>query len=65
MKQLSRHASLPYGMILTLIFQEFRVHINDQEPKRLLCHTYHYNLKTLDHMGYKKEGNQWVKKKEK
>ena len=33
------HASLLYGMVLTLIFQEFRIPISDQEPKRLLRHT--------------------------
>ena len=59
------HASLPYGMVLTLIFQEFRILIGDQEPKRLLRHIDHYNLKMLHHMVYKKEDNQWVKKREK
>ena len=57
------HASLPYGMILTLIFQDFGVHISNQEPKRILRHTDHYNLKTLHHMGYKKDGDQWIRKK--
>ena len=30
------HASLPYGMVLTLIFREFRVPIIEEESKRLL-----------------------------
>ena len=58
------HASLQYGMVLTLIFKEFKVPISDEESKRLLCHTDHYNLQTLHRMGYKKENDKWVKKRE-
>ena len=56
------HASLPYGVVLALIFREFGVPITDEESKRLMRHTNHYNLQTLHHMGYKKENGQWVKK---
>ena len=57
------HACLPYGMLSTLIFQEFGVQISNQEPKRILRHTDHYNLKILHRMGYKKDGDQWIRKK--
>ena len=56
------HASLLYGMVLTLIFREFGVPITNEEPKRLLRHTDHYNLQTLHRMGYRKENGQWVKR---
>ena len=55
------HASLPYGMV-TLILKEFGIPISDQEPKRLLHHTDHYNLKILHRMGFKKENDKWVRK---
>ena len=51
------NGSLSYGMVLTLILKEFGIPISDQEPKRLLHHTDHYNLKTLHHMGFKKEND--------
>ena len=56
------HVSLPYGMVLTLIFKEFGIPISDEKPKWLLHHTDHYNLQTLHRMGYKKENDKWVKK---
>ena len=56
------HASLRYGMVLTLILKEFGIPISDQEPKRLLYHTNHYNLKILHHMGFKEENDKWVRK---
>ena len=34
-----KNACLPYDMVLTLLFQEFKVPIPEDEPKRLLCHT--------------------------
>ena len=51
------HVSLPYGMVLTLILKEFEILISDREPKRLLRHTDHYNLKILHRMGFKKEND--------
>ena len=58
------HSSLPYGMVLTLIFEDFGVLISNEEPKRLLHHTDHYNLQTLHHIGYKKKNDKWVRKEE-
>ena len=58
------HSSLPYGMVLTFIFKDFRVPISNEEPKRLLRYTDHYNLQTLHHIGYKKENDKWVRKEE-
>ena len=37
-------ASLSYGMILTILFKEFRVPINKNKPKKILRHTNIYNM---------------------
>ena len=46
------HSSLPYRMLLTLIFRRFRVVILDEKPKKLLIHTDEYNARTLQRMGF-------------
>ena len=38
------HASLPYGMIFTTLFREFRVPISEDESKKLLHGTNIYNI---------------------
>ena len=40
------NASLPYGMVLTILFREFRVTISKEEPKKALRHTNIYNVQT-------------------
>ena len=40
-------SSLPYGMLLTLIFRRFRVDTPDDEPKKLLRHIDEYNERSL------------------
>ena len=49
-----KNMCLPYGMVLTLIFREFGVPINEEEPKRLLYHTNIYNTQSLIQMGFQK-----------
>ena len=34
-----KYSSLPYEMVLTLIFKEYKIPITDEEPKRPLRHT--------------------------
>ena len=41
-----RNACLTYGMVLTMIFKEFRIPIPEEEPKRLLCHTDIYSVQS-------------------
>ena len=31
-----KYSILPYGIVLTLIFREYKIPITDEEPKRLL-----------------------------
>ena len=57
-----KHSSLPYGMILILIFREFRIPISIEEPKRLLWHIDTYNLATLKRMGFQKVNDVWIRK---
>ena len=45
------NASLPYGMILIVLFKEFRVVISEEEPKKPLRHTNIYNVQILHRMG--------------
>ena len=49
------YSSLPYGMLLTLIFRRFRVVIPDEESKKLLRHTDGYNERTLQRMSFHKK----------
>ena len=44
------HASLLYGMVLTILFKEFRVTIPKEEPKKPLRHADIYNVQTLHKM---------------
>ena len=48
------NACLPYDMVLTLLFQEFKVPILEEEPKRLLHHTDVYSTQSLIRMGFQK-----------
>ena len=56
------NASLPYGMVLTLIFKKFKVPIIEEEPKKALRHTDIYSIQTLHRMGVKKMHGQWIRK---
>ena len=58
-----RNACLPYGMVLTLLFQDFKVPIPKDEPKRLLRHTNIYSNQSLIHMGFKKINGEWKRSK--
>lgn len=51
--------SLPYDMVLTLIFREQGVEILENEPKRLLRQTDYCNEHTLRQMGYRKIDGVW------
>ena len=51
-------SSLPYVMLLTLIFRRFSVDIPDEEPKKLLRHTDEYNKRSLQRMGFHKNNGQ-------
>lgn len=44
---------LPYGMILTLIFEEFRINYTREDARRLL-HTDRYNEWSLHRLDYRK-----------
>ena len=44
-----RNACLSYGMILTLLFRDFKVPISKDEPKRLLRHTDIYSNQSYLH----------------
>ena len=57
-----KHLSLPYGMVLTQLFKEFRVPNHEDDPKRALRHTDVYNLATLKRMGFHKVNNEWTRK---
>ena len=52
-------ASLPYGMVLTLLFEEFNIDISEGEPKKSLHHMDIYNKHSLHRMGYRKRNDQW------
>ena len=54
-----RNACLPYGMVLTLLFQDFKVSIPKDEPKRLLRHTDIYSSQSLIRMGLQKINGEW------
>ena len=56
-----KRACLPYGMVFTLIFNDFGVSLEGEIAKKLL-HTDTYNEKSLLRMGYIKKDNVWVKK---
>ena len=56
-----KRACLPYGMVFTLIFNEFGVSLEGEIAKKLL-HTDTYNEKSLLRMGYIKRDNTWMKK---
>ena len=56
-----KRACLPYGMVFTLIFNEFGVNLDGEISKKLL-HTDTYNDKSLFRMGYIKKDNNWMKK---
>ena len=59
---IKKHSSLPYKMVLTQIFKEYRVSIHEDEPKRALRHIDIYNLATLRRMGFHKVNNVWTRK---
>ena len=59
-----KYSSLPYGMVLTLIFREYGIPISIEEPKRPLRHIDIYNLTTLKRMGFQKENGVWTRKSE-
>ena len=54
-----RNACLPYGMVLTLLFKEFKVSISKEEPKRLLHYTDVYGAQSLIRLGFKKNNGEW------
>ena len=56
-------ASLPYGMVITLILREFRVPISEKEPKKVLRHTDIYNVQTLYRIRFKKINGHWERQK--
>ena len=56
------NASLPYGMVLILLFKEFKIVIFDEESKNPLRHTDIYNIQTLYRMRYKKKNGHWERK---
>ena len=56
-------ASLPYGMVITLILRKFRIPISEEEPKKDLRHADIYNVQTLYRMGFKKTNGQWEREK--
>ena len=58
-----RNACLPYGMVLTLLFQEFKVSIPEDEPKRLLRHTDVYSTQSLNRMEFQKINGEWKRVK--
>ena len=55
MKEAARkaRACLPYGMVFTLLFEEFGVDCTGEDAKRLL-HTDRYTEKSLHRMGIQK-----------
>lgn len=57
-----KRATLPYGMILTRVFQSQGVIILDNELKKSLRHTYYYNKATLHRMGFLKIRGSWIRK---
>ena len=59
-----RYSSLPYGMVLTQFFKQFRVPIHEEEPKRALKHTDIYSCATLRRMGFQKINNERIRKHE-
>ncbi|XP_038972044.1 uncharacterized protein LOC120104630 [Phoenix dactylifera] len=56
-------ASLPYGMLLTLVFEEFGVN-TEGEPSTTLGHWDTYNDRSLHRMGFRKKDGQWIRKDE-
>ena len=58
-----RNACLPYGMVPTLLFQDFKVPIPEDEPKRLLRHTDIYSIQSLIRMGFRKINGEWKRSK--
>ena len=54
-----RNACLSHGMVLTLLFQDFKVWILEDEPKRLLRHTNIYSSQSLIRMGFWKINGEW------
>ena len=57
------NASLPYGMVITLIFRKFRIPISKEEPKKVLRHTDIYKVQTLHRMGFTKINGHWERQK--
>ena len=51
--------SLPYGMILTLIFRQHGLAL-EEEASKSLHHTDTYTARTLIRMGYEKVNGQWI-----
>ena len=56
-----RHSSLPYDMVLTQLFKQFRVPIHEEEPKKALRHIDIYSCATLRRMGFQKFNNEWIR----
>ena len=51
-------------MVLTQIFNENKVPIQEDELKKVLGHTDIYNLATLKRMGFHNFNNMWTRKTE-
>ncbi|XP_065857484.1 uncharacterized protein [Euphorbia lathyris] len=60
----NKNAYFPYGMILTLIFDHYKISLEEEESKQLKgCSI--YNEATLHRMGYVKTERGWCLKKDK
>ena len=53
--------SLPYGMVLTLLFRELGLDIPEDESVKELRHSDYCNDATLHKIGYKKQESTWVR----
>lgn len=52
-------ACLPYSLVFTLIFSEFKVNCDGEDAKKLL-HIDRYNEWSLHCMGYRKVDDRWI-----
>ena len=53
-------SAVPYGMLLTLVFQDFEVNLEGESIQKLQ-HYDTYNLKSMKKMKFKKIESQWFK----
>lgn len=52
---------LPHGMVLTLVFEDFSISLEEESFKKLQSHNEYYD-QTLHKIGYRKMSGHWVRR---